>query len=90
MTGIDYEPASPSIVNLMKSDAVICEEIYIDMTHKAKQMYDMIHGWHARPHKRNIFLPIQLWQYTDILRWHNTYSPYILAVYYYSFLRKRG
>ena len=41
MTGIDYEPASPSIENLMKSDAVICEEIYMDMTHKAKQMYDM-------------------------------------------------
>ena len=44
LTGIDYEPASPSIENLMKSDAVICEEIYMDMLHKAKQMYDMIHA----------------------------------------------
>jgi len=39
----------------MKSDAVICEEIYMDMIHKAKQMYDMIHAWPARPHKRKYF-----------------------------------
>ena len=38
----------------------------------------------------NFFLPNQLWQYTEIIRWHNTYSPYILTVCYESSLRKRG